>query len=377
MKRMYNTKTFTEIYDSATAFTTDYSTIDLGGINDSSLVTKLYYLLYAKYGNSPIANLDETQFKYKLFSLIFQYGPNWEKELNIQGILRNLQLSDLVDDGNIHDILTHGASGSVNVSGTNGNTRTYDLENGASGTTGNTKTYDLETGASGASTNSRTFNESGTNTGTQATAHTGTVGASGSSTTSTDHDNSISNTGQFEDIKNHAENPATEPATNIYGPLPYINDQVANKNTSSGSQTVDESTETTGSNNSTTTYNNTDTTTNNLATGASGSSSDTGSTSNTETTDGTVTDAGTHSSTETTDGTVTDAGTNSSSTTSSDEAEDESTKTLTIGKLKGYERLLSLLNSNITAEFLKKFKPLFQQVVNPRVYLYESEYDYE
>lgn len=341
MIRMYNTKTFTEIYDSATAFTTDYSTIDLGGITDSSLVTKLYYLLYAKYGNSPIANLDETQFKYKLFSLIFQYGPNWEKELNIQGILRNLQLSDLVDDGNIHDILTHGASGSVKVSGTNGNT----------------KTYDLEVGASGSSTNNKTYTESGTNTGTQSTAHTGTVGETGSSTTSIDHDNTISNTGQFEDIKNHAANPATDPAGPSYRPLSYINDQVANKNTSSSSQTVDETTETTGSNTSTTTYNNTDTTTNNLATETSGTSSDTGSTSNKETTDGTITDAGT----------------NSSSTTSSDEAEDEATKTLTIGKLKGYERLLSLLNSNITAEFLKRFKPLFQQVVNTRVYLYESE----
>lgn len=373
MIRMYNTKTFTEIYDSATAFTTDYSTIDLGGITESSLVTKLYYLLYAKYGNSPIANLDETQFKYKLFSLIFQYGPNWEKELGIQGILRNLQLSDLVDDGNIHDILTHGASGSVKTSGTNGNTRTYDLENGASGTTSNTKTYDLEVGASGSSTNNKTYTESGTNTGTQATAHTGTVGETGSNTTSTDHDNTISNSGQFEDIKNHAANPATDPAGPAYKPLSYINDQVANKNTSSNSQTVDETTETSVSNTSTTTYNNTDTTTNNLATETTGSSSDTGSTSNKENTDGTITDAGKHSSTETTDGTVTDAGTNSSSTTSSDEAEDEATKTLTIGKLKGYERLLSLLNSNITAEFLKKFKPLFQQVVNPRVYLYESE----
>jgi len=335
------TKTFAEIYDSATAFTTDYSTIDLGGITDSSLVTKLYYLLYAKYGNSPIANLDETQFKYKLFSLIFQYGPNWEKELDIQGILRNLQLSDLVDDGNIHDILTHGASGSVKTSGTNGNTRTYDLENGASAT----------------STNNKTYTESGTNTGTQSTAHTGTVGSTGSSTTSTDHDNSISNKGQFEDIKNHAANPATDPAVDAYSPLPYINDQVANKNTSNSSQIVDETTKTTGSNTSTTTYNNTDTTTNDLATGASGSSSDTGSTSNTQTTDGTITDAGN----------------NSSSTTSSNEAEDEATKTLTTGKLKGYERLLSLLNSNITEEFLKKFKPLFKKFISPYTRLYESE----
>ena len=90
------TKKFTDIYESATDFATDYSTINLGGITDATLVNKLYYLLYAKYANSFITNLDENQFKYKLFTIIYEYGPTWEKKLEIQGHLRefNTDFSD-------------------------------------------------------------------------------------------------------------------------------------------------------------------------------------------------------------------------------------------------------------------------------------------
>lgn len=90
------TKKFTDIYDSAADFASDYSTINLGGITDSTLVTKLYYLLYAKYGNNFITNLDETQFKYKLFTVIFEYGPTWEKRLDIQNKLRTISDADLL-----------------------------------------------------------------------------------------------------------------------------------------------------------------------------------------------------------------------------------------------------------------------------------------
>ena len=55
----------------------------------------LYYLLYARYGNSHIANNDENQFKYRLASTIFMYGPTWEKELEVQDALRNLTLAEL------------------------------------------------------------------------------------------------------------------------------------------------------------------------------------------------------------------------------------------------------------------------------------------
>lgn len=92
----YDTKLFTDIYDKVDTFVADYNQINLGGLTDTTLVTKLFYLLYAKFGNSPIANLDENQFKYKLFSTVFMYGPAWEKKLDIQSELRNLSADDLL-----------------------------------------------------------------------------------------------------------------------------------------------------------------------------------------------------------------------------------------------------------------------------------------
>ena len=92
----YNTKLFTDIYNTVDTFVADYNTINLGGITDTTLVTKLFYLLYAKFGNSPIANLDENQFKYKLFSTVFMYGPAWEKKLDIQTEIRNLSVDELL-----------------------------------------------------------------------------------------------------------------------------------------------------------------------------------------------------------------------------------------------------------------------------------------
>ena len=92
----YDTKLFTDFYYRVDTFVDDYNSINLGGLTDPTLVTKLFYLLYAKFGNSPIANLDENQFKYKLFSTIFMYGPAWEKRLDIQNEIRNLSADDLL-----------------------------------------------------------------------------------------------------------------------------------------------------------------------------------------------------------------------------------------------------------------------------------------
>ena len=92
----YNTKLFTDIYNNADTFVADYNSINLGGLTDPTLITKLFYLLYSKFGNSPIANLDENQFKYKLFSTVFMYGPAWEKRLDIQNEIRNLSADDLL-----------------------------------------------------------------------------------------------------------------------------------------------------------------------------------------------------------------------------------------------------------------------------------------
>lgn len=70
----YDTKLFSEIYSEASKFVADYKASGLydatsGHLNNSlsdEKATTLFYLLYAKYANNPIANLDENQFKYKM-----------------------------------------------------------------------------------------------------------------------------------------------------------------------------------------------------------------------------------------------------------------------------------------------------------------------
>lgn len=106
---MYSTKLFTQIWDDVTKFSNDYKGSPLydyvaatqstpAQLNNSltdANISKLYYLLYARYGNNPIANLDENQFKYKVYSIIFEYGPTWQKQLDIQDKLRNLSDEDI------------------------------------------------------------------------------------------------------------------------------------------------------------------------------------------------------------------------------------------------------------------------------------------
>lgn len=91
----YRTRKFTDIYDNVDSFLADYSDNGLPMLVDTTNMTTLFYLLYARYGNSTIASSDENQFKYKLFSLVFQYGPTWAKRLEIQDKIRNLTEDEL------------------------------------------------------------------------------------------------------------------------------------------------------------------------------------------------------------------------------------------------------------------------------------------
>lgn len=266
----YDTKLFTEIWNRVSEFIYDYQHVGIPTTISTSNATTLYYLLYARYANNPIANYDEEQFKYKIFSIIFQYGPTWEKKLSIQQTLRGLQLSDLIDDGSFSELFGHqGANGSTKTTSSN-STRTIDND----------------------------------------TTSTGTVTIDTDDTTT--------------DVNNHAFNPGTTPATDAYTPLNYINDQTAKKNVIDGTQE----------------------TTNDLA-----GTSDT-------------TDQVYANGTDTISG-------NDSST-------DQTNRTFTRGKLKAYEHLIMLLDSDVTGEFVAKFKVCFKQFVLPeRTWIYVSEEDEE
>lgn len=92
----YSTVLFNDVWEDSSSFISDYQNIGIPTTISTSNVTTLYYLLYARYGNNPIANYDEEQWKYKVFSVIWQYGPSWEKRLDIQAKLRALSEDDLI-----------------------------------------------------------------------------------------------------------------------------------------------------------------------------------------------------------------------------------------------------------------------------------------
>lgn len=308
----YDTKLMTEVWSQASEFLTDYQNAGIPTTISNQNATTLYYLLYARYGNTPIANYDENQWKYKMFSIIFQYGPTWEKRLDVQNTLRGLQISDLVDNGSFHELFSHSASETSSKTGSDNNTRTLNTTEKNTGT----------------STLANTGTDTTASTGTQDVAHTGTVGT----------------TGETEDIKNHAYNPGTAPAQNAYSPLSYINEQNATKNN------VD----------STVTNNLTDTTTNNLQ--------------NQTTHDTTSTTTNDLSRADT--GTITDARAINDAVEAENKSQNETTTVMTAGKLKAYEKLLELLETDVTGEFINKFKICFKQFVMPErtcIYVTEDE----
>ena len=95
---VYNLRTFVQVWDNVDSFVTDfkespYYNTSLGTIKDANIALT-FYLLYNKYGNNPISNMDENQFKFKLFGKMAQYAPAWEQKLEIQAKLRSLGLND-------------------------------------------------------------------------------------------------------------------------------------------------------------------------------------------------------------------------------------------------------------------------------------------
>ena len=308
----YDTKLMTEIWSQASEFLNDYQKIGIPTTISNQNATTLYYLLYARYGNTPIANYDENQWKYKMFSIIFQYGPTWEKRLDIQTTLRGLQIADLIDNGSYRALSSQSGSETSSKTGSDNNTRTLN-------------TTEKNTGTSALA---NTGTDTTASTGTQSVARTGTVGT----------------TGETEDIKNHAFNPSTAPAQNAYSPLSYINEQHATKNDVNSTVTNNLTDTTTNDLENQTTHNTTSTTTNDL------SRSDTG----------TIKD----------DRTITD------STSAENSSQNETTTVMTAGKLKAYEKLLELLETDVTGAFINKFKVCFKQFVMPErhmIYVTEEE----
>lgn len=85
-------------WDNVDDFKSDYKGSPLynNELTDASIILT-YYLLYARYGNSTIASSDYHQFKMKLYAIIWQFGPAWQKKLELQKEVRELTLAQALD----------------------------------------------------------------------------------------------------------------------------------------------------------------------------------------------------------------------------------------------------------------------------------------
>lgn len=102
---------FSDVWDDLVKFQNDYKTSTFYDAKTVGGTTKyhnsltddniklLFALLVAKYGNNTVANSSREQFKLKVFSIIFQYGPTWQKELQVQDELRSLSIDELIQGG--------------------------------------------------------------------------------------------------------------------------------------------------------------------------------------------------------------------------------------------------------------------------------------
>ena len=92
MLPQYSTVLFRDVWGSVNDFLTDYEEEALYlacGLTTAQLST-IAVLLATQYGNSPIANRDVNQFKFQIYSTIYQYAPNWVKRMEVQSKLREL-----------------------------------------------------------------------------------------------------------------------------------------------------------------------------------------------------------------------------------------------------------------------------------------------
>lgn len=91
-REIYN-MTFCDVFRDAPAFIAAYKASGVhtsnNKISDDSAGV-LYYLLYSRYGNSTIASNDPERFKYSVFSIVYIYGPTWEKMIDLQNKIRSL-----------------------------------------------------------------------------------------------------------------------------------------------------------------------------------------------------------------------------------------------------------------------------------------------
>ena len=95
----YRHRKFSDKYPDFQTFHKDYVLYQGVGLDpkfqENNTIQVIYYLLASRYSNDRIAASDENRFSMNLFSIIYNWGPTWEKRLSIQNSLRTLTDTEL------------------------------------------------------------------------------------------------------------------------------------------------------------------------------------------------------------------------------------------------------------------------------------------
>lgn len=96
MLRATNSKTFSDVYNDADTFYKESNEYGFTQTISEDSTKKVFYLLTAQYGDTALLGYtNETRWKMKLFSLLYQYGLIWEKRMAIADQLAKLSLDEV------------------------------------------------------------------------------------------------------------------------------------------------------------------------------------------------------------------------------------------------------------------------------------------
>lgn len=92
MTKIYNTMLFSEVFKDEAEFVNGWKECKLydESIAKDNELSRIYYLLYAEYGNNAITGHDINQWKYRLWSDIRSYTPTFLEKERIQKNIRKL-----------------------------------------------------------------------------------------------------------------------------------------------------------------------------------------------------------------------------------------------------------------------------------------------
>ena len=80
----YNENTFDQVYPTSDSMIADLTLLDVPKVMTDQDYRLIWTLLESKYGDTPLSsNYNETRWKMKLQIIMWTYGPEWKKKLDI------------------------------------------------------------------------------------------------------------------------------------------------------------------------------------------------------------------------------------------------------------------------------------------------------